>query len=161
MAVLAIAINFTVRDAKGKSSLTKVHVPTGFTVPDYVEFATAFGQLICDICEGELTDISVSIPLSLSGATIRAAALVTADIAKKALLMAGSAVAGLFARFTIPTYDESHTLPDTDAIDMADAEVAALVAVIETGVGGIAPVDLRDSDLTDVLSAREIFRKFN
>jgi hypothetical protein len=158
---LAISVNFTVRDAKGKSATTKVHVPTGFSIPQYVEFATAFGQLICDLCDGELTDVSISIPLSLSGATIRAAANATADVAKKMLMIARGAIAGLFARFTLPTYDEAHTLTATDAVDMADADVVAMVAILETGVGGITPVDLRDNDLTDVLSARETFLRFN
>jgi len=157
---LAIAVHFTITDAKNKSSTTTVHVPTGFSLAQYLEFGTAMGQIIADLSDGVLTGISVSIPLSLSGATIRAVADIVADIAKKGLLIAGSAIGGLFARFNLPTYDEGHTVANTDEIDMADSDVAAFVAVLEGGAGGASPCDLRGNNLTDVLSAREIFRKF-
>lgn len=156
---LAVAINFTIEDAKGKSATTPVHVPTGFTISQYLEFASAMGQVIADLNDGILTSISVSLPLSLSGATLRAAAAIAADVGKKALLVATGAISGLFARFNIPTYDESHSIDNTDEIDMADADVAALVAIIEGGAGGALPSDLRGNDLTDVLSAREIFQE--
>lgn len=158
---LAIAVNFTITDSKGKSAITKVHVPTGFSIAQYIEFGTAMGQIIADLSDGILTSISISVPLSLSGATIRAAAAIAADVAKKALMIAGSAISGLFARFNLPTYDESHTVNNTDEIDMSDADVAAYVAILEGGAGGALPCDLRGNDLTDVLSAREIFQKFN
>lgn len=158
---LAVGFTFTIRDIKGKTSVTRLHVPTGFSAAQYGEFAQAMGQIICDLNDGELIDVSFSVPLSLSGATIRATAGLAADVAKKALLVAGSAIAGLFARFNIPTYDESHNeAPETDAIDMADVEVAALVAILEGGAGA-SPCDMRGNNLTDVLSARETFRKFN
>lgn len=158
---LAVQVNFTIEDAKGKSSTTNVYVPASFAIADYIEFGTAMGQIIADLSEGILTSISISLPLSLSGATIRSAAAIAADVAKKALFTAGSAVAGLFARFNIPTYDESHTVDNTDEMDMADADVAAVVAILEGGAGGANPCDLRGNNLTDVLSGREIFQKFN
>src|SRR5689334_8505802 len=158
---LAVSVNFTILDAKGKSSITKVHVPTGFLIAQYLEFGAAMGQLIADLSDGILTDISVSIPLSLSGATIRAAAGIAADVAKKVFFQAGSAIAGLFARFNIPTYDEAHTVANTDEVDMADAEIAAFVAIIEGGAGGASPTDRRNNNLTDVLMGRETFQKFN
>lgn len=158
---LAIGINFTVEDSKGKSSTTKVHVPTGFTIAAYVNFAQAMGQLIADLSDGTLTNISVSLPLDISGATIRATAALFADVAKKALFMATGAIQGLFARFNVPTYDESHSVNNTDQLDLADVEVAAFVAILEGGAGGANICDLRNNDLTDVLSATEKFRKFN
>jgi hypothetical protein len=158
---LAVTVNFTITDSKGKSAVTKVRVPTGFTLADYSQFAIAMGSLIAAVSDGVITDISVGIPLSLSGATIRAVANTTADIAKKALLSAVSAVAGLFTRFNIPTYDESHTVTGSDAIDTSDPDVSALIAVYEAGVGGLVPVDARNNDVADVQVAREVFRKFN
>jgi len=158
---LAIRVNFTIVDAKGKSATTPVHVPTGFTIAQYLEFASAMGQIIADLSEGVLTGITISVPLSLSGATIRGTAAIAADIAKKALIMATGAISGLFARFNLPSYDESHTLDNTDEIDMSDADVMAYVAILEGGAGGALPCDIRGNDLTDVLSAREIFQKYN
>jgi hypothetical protein len=157
----AIDVTFTIKDAKNKSSKTVVHVPTGFSIAQYAEFAIGMGQVIADMLDGEIVDISVSMPLSLSGATIRAVAGVTADIAKKVVFGLGSAVAGLFGRQNIPTYDEeSHTISGTDQVDFADPDIAAYVALLETG-SGTAPVLARGQDVTDVTYGREVFRNFN
>lgn len=156
----AVSFNFTITDSKGKSSVTKVRTPSGFSVSQYSEFGIAMAQVLTNMSDGVLTDVSIGIPLDLSGATIRAVAAAGADVAKKMLLSATSAVSGLFARFHIPTYDEDHTTTGSDSVDMADAEVAALIAVIEAGSGGVLPVDRRGNDLEDVTQAREVFRKF-
>lgn len=156
----AIDVTFTIRDAKNKTSKTVVHVPTGFSIAQYAEFGVAMGQVIADLLDGEIVDISVSMPINLSGATIRAVAQTTADIAKKVVFGLISAVTGLFSKQNIPTYDEAFTIAGTDALDMASTEVAAYVALLETG-SGTAPVLSRGQDVTDVTYGREIFRKFN
>jgi hypothetical protein len=161
---LAVTVNYTVTDAKGKSSLCKIRVPSGFSLNQYGEFAVAMGQLVANICDGAITDISVGIPVNLSAATIRASALGIADIAKKALFMMSSAVVGLFSKVFVPTYNEANTTTGSDEINAADADIAAYVAVLEAGIttGGetVTPIDVRGNDLTDVGEMREIFRKF-
>lgn len=161
---LAVTVNITILDAKGKSSTTRIRVPTGFVLPQYAEFGVAIGQLIANLSEGVITEISVSVPIDLSTATIRAAAMNIADVAKKALFMARSAVSGLFGKFFFPTYNEINTVSGSDDLDSADADVAALITLIESGVNVagtfIQPIDLRGNDLVDVSEAREIFRKF-
>jgi hypothetical protein len=139
----AVTVNVTVIDGKGKSSISKVRLPTGFSIAQYSEAA----------------------PLNLSAATIRAAALDFADIAKKALFTVRSSVSGLFARFNIPTYAEANTVTGSDEINTADPDIAAFVAILEDGVNVsgtfIQPCDLRENDLAEVTQAREIFRKYN
>lgn len=161
---LAVTVNYTFTDAKGKSSMCKVRVPTGFSLTQYGEFAVAMGQLVANLSDGAITDISVGIPVNLSGATIRGAALSFADVAKKALFMAASSVSGLFAKFFIPTFDEANVTSGSDEINAADADIAAYVAVIESGIttGGetVQPIDVRGNDIADVTEMREIFRKF-
>lgn len=161
---LAATINVTIADAKGKSSITKIRVPNGFTITQYAEAGVALAQLIANLSEGVITEVSVSLPVSLSGATIRAAAMSIADVAKKALFMARSSITGLFGKFFIPTYNEINTVSGSDQLNDADADVAALVAIIENGINVsgvfIQPCDLRGNDLVDVSEAREIFRKF-
>lgn len=160
----AVSVHFTILDAKGKSSRTTVHVPTGFSLSQYTQFGTAMAQLIANISEGQITEVSVSFPVDLSGAALRAAALVGADIFKKLFVQARSAVAGLLAKFNIPTYDESNTVSGSDALNEADPDALLLIALVETGanISGeiIQPVDLRGNDLEDVSIMREIFRKF-
>jgi hypothetical protein len=160
----AVAIHFTIVDVKNKTSKTTVHVPTGFSIAQYAGFAQAMAQIIALISEGVITEVSVSLPINLSGATIRAAALVGADIFKKLFLQARSSVSGLLGKFFIPTYDEANTLANSDQANQADTEVAALISVIENGVNVsgevVRPVDLRNNNLVDVSIAREVFRKF-
>lgn len=160
----AVTVNVTILDAKGKSSITKIRVPTGFVLPQYAEFGVAMGQLIANLNEGVITEVSVSIPVDLSTATIRAAAMSVADVAKKLLVIARSSVVGLLGKFNIPTYDEINTVSGSDQADLADPGIAAFVALVESGVNVsgtfIQPVDLRGNDLEDVSQAREIFRKY-
>lgn len=161
---LAVTVNYTFTDAKGKSSICKIRVPTGFSLNQYSEFAVAMAQLVANLSDGAITDISVGVPVNLSGATIRGAALNFADVAKKALFTARSAIAGLFAKFNIPTFDETNVTSGSDEINAADADIAAYVAVLESGIttGGetVQPIDVRGNDLVDVIGMREIFRKF-
>ena len=160
----AVSVNFTFLDAKGKSSTTRIHVPTGFSFAQYIAFAQAMAQLVANLSEGAITEVSVSVPLDLSGATLKAVALGIADVAKKALLSATSIVSGLFAKWFLPTYDESHTLANSDILDPADTDVAALVTILEDGINVsgtiITPRDLRGNPIDTVTLAREIFRKF-
>lgn len=156
---LAVGVTFTIVDNANKPSTTTIYVPTGFSIVQYGEFAAAAAQLIADLSDGQLTSVSVSIPLSLAGATIRAVAGLAADIAEKVKFSAGSAINGLRAFFNIPTYDESHNLPSSDAVDLADVEVAALVAIIEGGAGA-SPCDIRGNNLTEVFWGDEKFVNF-
>lgn len=157
---LAVAVTFSFRDNANKPSHTVIHVPTGFSIAQYGEFAAAMAQLLVDLSDGELTDVSISIPLSLAGATIRAVAGIAADIAEKAKFAAVSAIGGLRAFFNIPTYDEAHNLPESDTVDLADAEVAAWVGIVEGGAGA-SPCDLRGNNLTEVRWGDEKFVNFN
>lgn len=161
---LAVSLNFTILDAKGKSSITKIRVPVGFSIVQYGECALAFAQLICNITDGVITDVTVSLPINLSGATIRAVASITADVAKKALFFVRSATAGLFTKFFFPTYAESNTVVGSDNLDTTDADVSAMIDILETGINVsgtvVAPRDLRGTSLDAVIETREIFRKF-
>lgn len=161
---LAVTVNVSMIDAKGKTSVTKIRVPSGFVLSQYAEFAQGIGQIICDMTDGAITAISVSVPVSLSGATIRGTALGIADIAKKLLVMARSSVTGLVGKFFIPTYDEDNSVSGSDQADTSDTEVAAFISIVEGGINVsgtvIAPIDMRGNDLVEVSEAREIFRKF-
>ena len=160
----AVAVHFTILDAKGKSSKTTIHVPTGFSIAQYLDFGAAAAEIISQIAEGQITEVSVSYPLTLSGATIRAGALAAADIFKKAFIQARSAVSGLIGKFFIPTFDEVNCVINSDQLDFADTQVAALVSIIEDGVNVsgeiVQPIDLRGNDLVEVSIARKQFRKF-
>lgn len=161
---MPVMVTFTIKDGKGKSSNTKIRLPDGFNLPQYVEFAMSFGNILLNLSEGVITGISIGVPLDLSGATIRAVASTFADVAEKALLIARTAVSGLFARFNIPTFDESQVVTGSDEINVSLPNPAALIAIIENGVnvGGtqVDVEDKRDNDVTDVYGAFKNFRKY-
>lgn len=161
----AVSVNFTILDSKGKSSVTKVRVPTGFSLTQYALFAQAFAQLIANLSEGSITEISVGMPIDLSGATIRSAALATADVFKKALFTVTSTISGLFGKFFFPTYNEVNTVAGSDQLQPIDTDVMLMTAAIENGINVsgevVRPLDLRGNNLAEVTQAREIFRRKN
>lgn len=160
--MLATTINVNFRDEKGKTSVTKIRVPSSFTFAQYIEFAQAAAQILSNMSTAQITSVSISVSLDLSSASLRTVATQFSDVFQKALLVARSAISGLFARFNIPTYDEINTLAGSDVLDPVDADVLALVTLLEDGLddGGIfiVPVDARDNDLETVTLAVEKFR---
>lgn len=160
--MLAVKLVFNWKDAKNKASKTILHIPTGFSIAQMIEAGQAAAQILANVSVCELTSVSASVGIDLSGATIRAVANSVADIGEKLLLLARSTVSGLKARFNIPTFDENFLVAGSDALDFADADVAALVSAIEDGlvVGGtpVLPRDKRGNDLVLVSQGREIFR---
>lgn len=159
MLAAKLVINWV--DAKGKPSKTILHIQNGLSIAQMIEGAQAMAQIVKNISFCKITSVSISVGLDLSGATIRAVANSAADVGEKLLLVARSLVAGLFARFNIPTFDESFLIAGTDVLDTADADVAALITAIEGGliVGGtpVLPRDKRGNDIVLVSQSREIF----
>lgn len=159
---LAVTCTVTFVDSKGKTANTKVRVPSGFSVAQYIEFAQGAAQIFTNVSLAKVTSVSFAIGVDLSGATIRSAALTAADIAQKMLMIARSAVSGLFARFNVPTANEAKVISGTDQFDSADTDVAALVAAIETGlvISGslVQPKDKRGNGLEEISQIRETFR---
>lgn len=161
---LATTINFTFRDQKGKSSTVPIRVPSGFSFSQLGEFAQAAGQILANASQSQLVEASISVALDLSGLSLKTVAALFSDVAQKALWIAQSTVAGLFARFAMPTLDDGKVLPNSDQLDTLDADVAAMETLLEDGVDDgfgifIQPVTLRDNAIDFVTERREIFRK--
>lgn len=163
MSIFAVSVTVTFIDDKGKTSSTKCHIPTGLSIAAITAFCTSFGQLLADFSSCQVTGVKACVGLDLSSATLRAVAAAGSDIANKAQALFTTGT-GLFSRMIMPTASDSYTLTDSDAFDEADGDVAALVTIFEDGItttgGTIAPVDLRDNDITGVTEFRETFRKF-
>lgn len=155
---LIVQIDFV--DAKNKESFTRVRVPNGFTIAQLTTFAQGLAQAVTNISGCRVTGASIGINFTLTG--LGAAASAAADVASKAFLKVRSAVAGFFAKFQIPTFDEDGlVLAGTDDIDTADPAVAAFITLIETGDGTVAPCDKYGNDLVDTEIAREQFAEHN
>lgn len=161
----AVNVIYTFIDEKGRSKTNKVHLPLGFTPAQYSEWAIAFGDILLNASGGAITEIGISLPLDLSAATLRAAAVGFADIAKKALFTVTSSVSGLFTKFFIPTWNKAFNVPNSDAVDTLDSDVQAYLDIVENGVTvsgvPIQVVDTRGNSVDEVTSSRAIFRAFN
>ncbi len=165
---LAVSVTFNFVDSKGKTSTTKIRVPTGFSVAQYTEFAIAAAQLLTNGSLAKITSVSFAVGVDLSGATIRSAAQGAADIAQKMLIVIRSSISGLFARLNIPTANEAKVLDSSDAFDTSDSAIAALITALEDGISvplpttgtvTVTPRDRRENPLDTVSEVRETFRR--
>ena len=162
---LAITVRYQFIDDKGKTSSTKVRVPNGFTLSQYVEFVQGMGQFIADISACQITSAGFSVGIDLAGLGLQALPATVADVAQKAYFAFRSAVGGFFKRLRIPTLSETKVNAGTDTLDTVDADVVAFVNAMTNGIvttgGTIQPVTERGDDLTTLQEAREVFHKHN
>lgn len=156
----ALIAQIDFKDAKNKSSFTRIRIPTGLTIAQYTSFVQDAAQALTDISGCIVTGASIGINFTFTG--LGAAAAAAADVASKAFFKVRSAVAGFFAKMSIPTFDEdSLVVAGTDQIDTADTAVAAFITLVETGDGTVAPCDKYGNDLVDVEISREQFMEHN
>lgn len=162
---LAITVRYSMIDDKGKTSSTKVRVPNGFSIAQYVEFVQGMGQFLSNISACQITKAGFSVGIDLSGLGLQALPASIADVAQKGYFAFRSAATGFFKRLRIPTFDESKVNAGSDTIDTVDADVAAFNGAMASGIvtsgGTIQPQTERGDDLTTLQEAREVFRKHN
>lgn len=158
---LAVSIRFSFVDNKGKTSFTKINVPNGFSIANYIEFGQGMAQLLTNISEGQITGASATFNMDLSGAGLKSVASGLADAGQKAFFIFRSAVTGFTKRMFVPTLSELKVVAGSDDIDQADLDVAAFITAMEDGIvvtgGTISPTDSRAQDLVAVSSAKENF----
>jgi hypothetical protein len=160
---LAVTINIQCADSKGKTSGTKIRIPIGFTIPQYIEFGQAIMQLIANLQVGVITRGSITFGLDLSGLGLKTVANVLSDTAQKGYFSFVSAATGFFKKLRIPTFREDLVAVGSDAIDTTDTDVAAFIAAMENGIavtgGTVSPCTDRVQDLVALTDARETFRR--
>jgi hypothetical protein len=160
---LATTVRFDFVDEKGKTSFTKVRVPTALSLSQAAQFGVALGQLISNISQCRITGISTTFAIDLSGLGLKTVISSVADIAQKGYFAFRSVVTGFFKRLRIPTFDETKVNAGSDAIDTLDVEVAAFQAAMEDGIavtgGTIQPCTERVQELTALSEAREVFQR--
>lgn len=128
----AVAITVTTKDVKGKSALSKVHVPTSFTPDQLVDFANGFAQVMANLQDGEITEIGVAMPIDVSLLFTVAGSL--ADAAEKAFFSVATTVSGLFTKYIVPMFDRTKVISGSDQVDVEDSDIAALVSAYEDGI---------------------------
>jgi len=150
---------FTITDGKtpGKTSNVLINIPTATTVANATTFAQTVAALIDALISGIITHIGLCYQVALPGG-LSTTPNAFSDVEEGAVFSFNTA-AGVPTKFRLPTFNETAILSGTKVVDIADPDVAALITAMVTGSGGVAPVDSRDSDVTALRYAREMFTK--
>jgi len=162
---LAVSLRFDIQDGSGKKSFTKIHVPLGFAISDYLEFAVSMAQIIADLNNGIVTRAGLCIGLDLSTATLKTDADYDSDVTDKGAFGFDTSALGFYKNMFIPTLDELKVVDNTDTIDVLDTDVQAFLGAMLDGIvvtgGTIQPTDWRGNDITAVRYNKEQFRRRN
>ena len=160
---LAVSVRLDFTDNKGKTSSTKLRIPTGFSIANYIAFVQQAAQVIANMTSGRITRAGFCVGLDLSGVLLKANPTSLSDIAQKGHFQFATDATGFRTRLKVPAINEALILAGSDAIDQADAGMALFIAAMEDGIsvtgGTIEPCDSRDNDIVSTDFARELFRK--
>lgn len=160
---LAVSLRFDVIDDKGDTSFTKIRVPLGFSIADYIEFAQAAAQILLGGSTGRITRASVVFNVSLDGLGLKTVASAVSKVARKLYLQFSTAVTGFLSKTIFPALSESLVLAGTDDVDQTDTDVAALVSALEDGIvvtaGTMQFTNGRGHDIEALDVAKEQFRR--
>lgn len=158
---LAVTIVFTIEDDSNDSSSTRIRVPTGFSISQYQEFALGAATLMASLCAGHISSANVCVELDISGITGNVVAAGLRYL--KGLFNISSDTQGFGRALQVPTFDSNMFIDDSDAIDLADADVAAFIDALEVGLavtgGTIQPQTDRGHDFESVDSGYKSFRR--
>lgn len=156
---------YSIKDEKGKRSTTEVNLPESTAFADVVLFAGAMAQIIEPLISGSIERVGIAFILALSSITgLKATPAANSDIEEGARF--GFKTLGNFTTaLRIPTFREDFVTVGTREVDTTDADVAAFVTAMRTGInltglggsGTVAPVDKREEDIVTLDSAKEQF----
>lgn len=146
-------IIYTVYDAKNKSATTSVKVPTTFALADYIEFGQSMASLLGAIAAGNVRSADFCLPIDISGFTNNTVSPLS-DVEEIGAFEFVTAE-GNRVKLNIPGCPDGTTILDSDALDETDPQVAAIITMMEDGLGGTTPCDIGGDDVVDTLFARE------
>ena len=157
-------VTYTVLDAKGKKSTTQINFPvsaaTSVSIDVLRDFAETTAPLIDAIIRGQIIGAGIGLAVDLSGVTLKASPVATADVEEGARFTWRTAL-NTITKFRLPTFDEDFISPGSNAVDIADPDVDAFVDRITEGrtilVTNVSPSDDRGEDITSLDLAVESF----
>lgn len=154
-------IVFTIADRSGTEAETSVRVTSGLNVNHYQGFAVAFANALNNFIYGKILRAVCYVFPTLAGlvGNVATSSSDVEHVGKFEFLTAS----GERVKCNIPCLAEAAILAyDSDDLNQAEPEVAALIAAMETGIavfgGTISPCDAGGSDIVDTIFAREAFR---
>jgi hypothetical protein len=147
---------YTVRDAKGATSTTKINFSPSANIGMATAWMESGAPLFAAIIKGQIVDIGVGIGLQVSG--LPALPDPDSDVEEGARFSFRT-VADFITGHRIPTFDESKIVSGTANVDTADTDVAAWVDHMIDGhtvlLDNIQPTDERGSDINALEKAKE------
>lgn len=160
---LAVSLRIDFVDDKGKTSSTKIRLPTTFSIAQYQEFGEAAAQLLLNASTGSITRASIVFNVSLAGLGLKTVASSVSKVARKLWLQFSTAVTGFLGKTIFPSLVESKVIAGSDDVDQTDTDVAALVSALEDGIvvtaGTMQFTNGRGHDLVTLTEAKEQFRR--
>lgn len=156
-------ILYSITDEKSKISTTEVKLPSATAFADVEIFAGQMAALIDTLITGYISRIGIVYQVALP-AGIAAAASANSDVEEGARFQFRT-TNGFFSGLRLATFNESRIVSGSKDVDTVDADVAAFVTAMVTGIdlsgaggsGTIQPSDSRNEDLTALEFAREQF----
>lgn len=153
---------FTIEDAKGKSTTTKLNFPDNVDMGVLrSNFMPTTATLINAIIKGKIVSAGVGIEIDLSGSTIRATPDPDSDVEEGAF-WPFKAANGADSGFRLGTFDEAKLISGTSIVDGADADVIAfrdrILSGQTVGLTNVSPSTDRGEDLTISGAAYEQFK---
>lgn len=154
-----VELFFTIKDNKGDKS--RVTFPAVIDTLDDAQYAIdALGALIDPLIVGGFVNAGITLVGDVSGLTTAAGA--TSDVQEGARFVFSTAE-GYLKSARLPTFDEAFIISGSPNVDTVDADVAAFVTAITSGLslvgaGGAGSInfsDYRFVDLTTLESAKE------
>lgn len=157
---IAFSIVWEIEDADGDRATTTVRVPQGDTLSQYTEFVVAMAPLKDAVLTGLLTSVGLTVGVDISALTDNTA-LEKSDVEEIGAFQFLTDD-GLPVNLNVPGLLEGLVAAGSDELDQVDADVAAVIAMMEDGLavtgGTIIPCDVAEVDIAVVSFARENFR---
>lgn len=160
---MAVDVQFTIKDGKGKTSRTSINLPDSTSISDAVAFGAEAFPIVQALLNGAVTDVKVHFPVT--GLTFSNPGN-TSDVEEVGQFIFDTA-SGFLKRLGLPGFSELKVLSNSAQIDTGDPDVSAFVTMMESGIdtvpsggsGTIQPSDYRNDDIDALDAAVEIFRK--
>lgn len=157
---IAFQIVYTYADDSGDTASHAIDVPTTFNLGQYVEFGQGMAAFLDAIVHGVIRSAELTVNVDIAGLTNNTI-VADCDVEEVGGFQFNTAEKRP-VNVNIPALDETKVLAGSDNLDLSDPDVAAFIAAMQNGIvvtgGTIAPSDVDEDDIEDLVYAREQFR---
>lgn len=150
-------VNFTVKDANSASAKntasSKFYLGGGLTIAEATDEAQAIIELIDDVSDGQIVDVSISYQPDTSGWSLKSSPDALANRWEKAKFI-WRTDEGNYTQFNIPARKKSAVVANSEVIDTTTG--GAVGTLLKTGFLAATTVDSRGEAVVALSSAKEV-----